>query len=101
MVRRRSRVRFPLSAYRRKPSVSSFCLREGKVRIICELARKISERAREREKLAKRVSHRLREGKKLSHIGKYRRKLYENIDFCRTNGTIENELLCLETDLKE
>lgn len=43
----------------------------------------------------------LREDKKLSHIGKNTRKLYENIDFCRTNGTIENELLCLETDLKE
>ena len=51
--------------------------------------------------LAKRDARGLHIMRKLLHIGKNRRNLYENIDFCRTNGTIENELLCLETYLKE
>ncbi len=51
-------------------------LREGKVRIICELARKIFERAWEHGKLAKRVSHRLRKDKMPAFVKKKLRNLF-------------------------
>ncbi len=67
------------SKYKEAPGVPGVCcLREGEVKIVCELARKIFERQCqpcwlcEREKPAKRVSHRLRKGK--GKLGQNRRK---------------------------